>query len=69
MRLPKARTAWLIAVAGLIIYDIIMASNGVPGDTLSEFVWSIQDHRLTFFLGTALGVVLGHLFWQKKEVK
>lgn len=65
----KAKWAWVGAIAGLIIYDVIMASNGIPGDTLSEFVWTITDHRLTFFLGFALGVVVGHLFWQKKEAK
>ena len=64
----KARWAWLIAIAFLIIYDISMvACNNVPGDTLSEFIWNIEDPRLTFWIGLGVGVVLGHLFWQRKK--
>jgi hypothetical protein len=64
----KTRLAWLAAICFLIAYDIAMvACNSTPGDTLSEAVWNITDHRLTFWLGLGLGVVLGHLFWQRKR--
>ena len=65
--MKRANLVWLLAIVGLIVYDVAMvACNNVPGDTLSEGIWSLSLDPGSFFLGLAIGVVLGHLFWQRK---
>jgi len=59
----RARVAWLIAIVGLLIYEAYAVLNGVPGDTLSEAVWTYGRHPM---IGFAAGVVVGHFFWQRQ---
>ena len=45
----------------LVVFDLYMAANNVPGDTISEVVRSwAQRHPVIPF---AAGVVMGHFFW------
>ena len=65
--MKKARLVWVLAISLVISFDICqVACNDVPGDTLSEAVWAMNTDPLSFFLGLALGIVLGHLFWQRR---
>jgi hypothetical protein len=46
----------------LVVWDIIVASNGTPGDTISEIMYrQACAHPIIAF---ALGCVCGHLFWK-----
>lgn len=52
----------MIATAALIIlWDIYVAVEPTPGDTISEVLlgWAMQHPIIPF----AIGVVCGHLFW------
>lgn len=63
----KTLTLFFIAaiLLAIIIYDTVMATNSIPGDTISEIVlaWAVKRPISVFCLGTGLGIVLGHLFW------
>lgn len=61
--MKKTAAAWLIAIAGLLAYEAYALFNGTPGDTLSEAVWKYGQHPM---IALAVGVVLGHLLWQRK---
>lgn len=63
-RVKRTAAAWLIAVGGLLAYEMYAVLNGTPGDTLSEAVWIWGQHPMVAF---AVGVVAGHFWWQKKE--
>ena len=45
----------------LVVFDLYMAANNVPGDTISEVVrsWAARHPVIPF----AFGVVMGHFFW------
>ena len=45
----------------LVVFDLYMAANNVPGDTISEVVrsWAARHPVIPF----AAGVVMGHFFW------
>jgi len=63
----RANLVWIAAIVGLVVYDITMvACNATPGDTLSEGIWSLNLQPHAVFLGMAIGVVMGHLFWNRK---
>jgi hypothetical protein len=48
-------------IAVLIIWDVYVAANPVPGDTISEITLNFaRRHPVIPF---ALGFVCGHLFW------
>jgi hypothetical protein len=48
-------------LALLIIWDLIVATNGAAGDTISEVMLrQASNHPIIAF---ALGVCVGHLFW------
>ena len=65
--MKKALIVWLVAIVGLIAYDINMvACNNVPGDTLSEAIWALSLDPLSMWIGFGIGVVMGHLFWQRR---
>jgi hypothetical protein len=62
-----AGVAWLIAIGGLVAYEGWSLINGIPGDTLSELVWSLSgDHPYVPFAG---GFLAGHFFWQRRRCK
>jgi hypothetical protein len=50
-----------VALAGLIGWDLYVATNMVKGDTISEVVlgWS----RKVWTLPLIVGIACGHLFW------
>ena len=51
----------IACVALLVVFDVWMAANSTPGDTISEVVRSwAQRHPVIPF---AAGVVMGHFFW------
>lgn len=54
----------LASAAVLIGWDIFVAANPQPGDTISEIVldWS----RRVSLVPAAFGVLMGHLFWPRK---
>jgi len=52
-------------VAGLIAWDIVVAANDTPGDTISEIV--LKAARAVPALAFAIGVVCGHLFWPQRQ--
>ena len=63
----SVRVTWtliLLAVLGLIGWDLVVAFNPTPGDTISELVYQYgQKHPWVPF---GLGGVLGHFFWKRK---
>jgi hypothetical protein len=61
--MKKTAAAWLIAIAGLLVYEMYAVLNGTPGDTLSEAVWKYGQHPMIAF---AVGVLVGHFWFQKK---
>lgn len=61
--MKRTVTAWLVAITLLLAYEGYAVLNEIPGDTLSEAVWKYGQHPMLTF---AVGVVIGHLFWQKK---
>ncbi len=63
--MKRTAAAWLIAIAGLLAYEMYAVLNGAPGDTLSEAVWKYGQHPMIAF---AAGVLVGHFFWQAKVV-
>ena len=61
--MKKTAAAWLIAIAGLLVYEMYAVLNGTPGDTLSEAVWKYGQHPMIWL---AVGILIGHFAWQKK---
>jgi hypothetical protein len=61
----KITIAILLACAALLIgWDIYVAANPTPGDTISEITLAFaQKHPVLPF---ALGVIMGHLFWPQR---
>ena len=55
---------YLVGVV-LLIWDIIVASNDMRDDTISEIIRD-TSYKI-WFLPWAFGGVMGHLFWNKKE--
>jgi hypothetical protein len=55
----------LFAVLLLIGWDIWVAANSTPADTISEIVLFYAGR--TFILPLSLGVVSGHLLWPIKH--
>lgn len=51
----------IACVLMLVVFDLWMAGNGTPGDTISEVVrsWSARHPVIPF----AAGVLMGHFFW------
>lgn len=54
-----------VAAVGLVVWDIIVASNRTSGDTISELTLGFAQRYpvAVFSIGLTLGVILGHLFW------
>lgn len=55
------------AVLALIAWDVVVAMNPTPGDTISEITlaFAMRHPALPF----AVGVVCGHLFWPQYRRK
>jgi len=59
------RSVILVCLLALCGWDVFVAWNGVPGDTVSEMVFNFARHHPTIpFL---LGYVCGHFFWGQNE--
>jgi hypothetical protein len=54
-----------VAAAGLIAWDVVVATNRTPGDTISEVTlgFFMRHPIATFAIGLVLGIILGHLTW------
>lgn len=53
-----------ICAAALIGWDIVVAANDTPGDTISEITLAFaMRHPVIPF---AVGVLMGHLWWAQK---
>jgi len=51
----------VVAVIVLIVWDIVVAVNPTPGDTISEITLNFaRNHPVVPFI---VGIVCGHLFW------
>ncbi len=62
--MKKTRLAWIAAICFLLAYEAWTLMNSIPGDTLSEAVWSwVYEYPLIPFLA---GIVMGHFFWQRR---
>lgn len=59
----KKLTGWsLVATAaGLIAWDIFVATTEEKGDTISEVL--LLQAKKRPIIATAIGCILGHLFW------
>jgi uncharacterized membrane protein len=51
----------LACIVLLIGWDIVVAVNKIPGDTISEIVLGYA--RSSPIIPFAFGVLMGHLFW------
>lgn len=63
----KTTTIVVLAVTAAVLvgWDVYVATNDEPGDTISELVyaWS-TDHLL---VPVAFGVLVGHFFWPQRR--
>lgn len=59
--MKPAGWAWVICIAGALVYEAYAVANSIPHDTLSEFVWENWQHPMISF---AVGVLVGHFWWQ-----
>jgi hypothetical protein len=50
-------------VGALLLYELYALSDQRAGDTISEIIWKAAATRP--ILPFAMGVLMGHLFWQK----
>jgi hypothetical protein len=63
-RITRAVIIGVILIA--VGWDIHVAWNAKPGDTISEMVlFFVMKHPTIPFL---VGYIMGHLFWPQKEV-
>lgn len=54
----------IVAAAVLIAWDVYVAANPTPGDTISEITLGFaMRHPVLPFV---VGVVCGHLFWPQR---
>lgn len=54
-----------VSAAALVVWDIVVAANSVPGDTISEITLAFTQGHPVAGMGItlAIGIILGHLFW------
>lgn len=54
-----------VILVAIIVFDTVVATNGIAGDTISEVTlgWAQKRPISVFCVGMGLGIVLGHLFW------
>jgi hypothetical protein len=51
------------AIVVLVIWDIYVATNPIPGDTISEITLNFARHHPVIPL--IIGIIVGHLFWSQ----
>ena len=59
----KRRTVIIISAsvtAAVLAFDVWLALDGTPGNTISQTVWASKSVPLAF----AAGFLCGHLFWK-----
>ena len=63
----KTVTVLLLLVAVVILggWDVVVAANARPGDTISEIVLEASLRRP--IIPFVVGVVCGHLFWPQER--
>ena len=64
MKKNWAPVAWLVGIGGMIVYELWSVFNSIPGDTLSEAVWDFGQHPMIVL---AVGILMGHFFWNKRS--
>jgi hypothetical protein len=52
-------------LGGLVVYEFVALKTQSEGDTISEIMWEATTDRP--IVPFALGVVMGHLFWQHRS--
>jgi hypothetical protein len=54
-----------VAAAGLIAWDVVVATNRTPGDTISEVTLGFASRYpiAGFGIGLVIGIIFGHLLW------
>ncbi len=66
----KVITLIVMAAGALswIVWDIIAASNRVPGDTISEIslAFARRSPIVPIVIGLIIGIILGHLWWPQR---
>jgi len=50
---------------GIISWDIYLAVNGIPGDTISESLLFLATKSI--LIPASAGYVMGHLFWPMRK--
>lgn len=58
------RWIYLALGAGLYLAELY-ATLWRPNETISEYVWHLSPKEAVW-LGLTVGIVIGHLFWQKR---
>ena len=61
MKKDNVKTAVVTMVAGIILWDIYLASDEVDKNTISKLVRDVSDESP--MIPFALGVLIGHWFW------
>jgi len=62
-----ARALVVLAVVGVLGYELIGVMDTAPGDTWSEHFWAAADRsHLPVFI---LGLICGHFVWPRKLKK
>ena len=60
-------TAWLLLICVMLLlsWDLLVALNDRPGDTISEVLLGLA--RKSLLLPTAIGIVVAHLLWPSQH--
>lgn len=60
-------TIYAMALAGIafIVWDVVVATNGIPGDTISEVMLDSALYKP--IVAFVAGVLAGHLFWPQRK--
>lgn len=54
-----------LLVLAVVVWDVVLATNDVKGDTISESIAWLGGKSIVFALAFTLaaGVLIGHFFW------
>ena len=61
MKKDNVKTAIVAMVAGIIVWDIYLASDDVDKNTIRELIRDVSDDSP--MIPFAFGVLIGHWFW------
>lgn len=63
----RKKTTILLYLVGsaLLIWDVIVATNDMQGDTISEIIRDVA-YKI-WFIPWGFGGIMGHFFWHKKS--